>query len=68
VPESPKWLLIKGRRADAITALNRIAVFNKSEYKIPEDAEFMECLVAQNMDPNQTLTLKHQSTPETNVS
>lgn len=46
VPESPKWLLIKGKRNEAIAALNRIAVFNKTDYLIPNDAEFVEFVVA----------------------
>jgi len=42
VPESPKWLLLKGRRSEAIEALNRIGSFNGSSNRVPANAQFME--------------------------
>lgn len=38
-PESPKWLLSKGRHNECIQAINRIALFNRQKV-IPEDTEF----------------------------
>lgn len=46
VPESPKWLLINGRREEAIEALNWIARVNRSEHRIHPDTQFVECAVA----------------------
>jgi hypothetical protein len=42
VPESPKWLLINGRREDAIKALNWIGKINGSKTPISDDAVFVE--------------------------
>jgi hypothetical protein len=41
-PENPKWLLSKGRRAEAICAFNQIALFNGSVNRIERDAIFVE--------------------------
>jgi len=38
--DNPKWLLSKGRRAEAISAFNRIAVLNGSKNRIETDATF----------------------------
>ena len=38
VPESPKWLLIKGDVAESIKSFNRIAAFNCAKKRIPADA------------------------------
>jgi MFS family permease len=40
--ESPKWLLTKGRRKDAIAVFNKIAKINQCDRRIPEDATFSE--------------------------
>ena len=42
VPESPIWLLLQGKREEAIKALNWIAKMNGSENRIPDDATFEE--------------------------
>ena len=42
VPESPVWLLFKGRRTDAIKNLNWIAKVNGSTNRIQADAIFEE--------------------------
>ena len=39
-PESPEWLLMKGRRKEAIIALNKIAAFNGGEM-IDKDQKFV---------------------------
>ena len=44
-PESPRWLLVNGRRTEAIQALNKMAAWNGSPHRIPESASFVE-------DPN----------------
>lgn len=41
--DNPKWLLSKGRRTEAISAFNRIAVLNGSKNRIESDATFYEC-------------------------
>ena len=41
-PENPKWLLIKGRKEEAISAFNKIAVINGSNFRIESDAIFIE--------------------------
>jgi len=38
--DNPKWLLSKGRRTEAISAFNRIAVLNGSKNRIENDATF----------------------------
>jgi len=38
IPESPRWLLLQERQADAIDCLNYIASFNMSKKRIPADA------------------------------
>ena len=38
IPESPRWLLLQERQADAINCLNYIASFNMSKKRIPSDA------------------------------
>jgi hypothetical protein len=40
--ESPKWLLVKGRRKDAIECFNKIAEINLCARRIPADATFSE--------------------------
>jgi hypothetical protein len=40
LPESPIWLLLHGRREDAIKAFNWIAKVNGSKNRIPENAFF----------------------------
>ena len=42
LPESPIWLLKQGQVEDAIAAFNRIAKFNGSKNRIPDDAIFKE--------------------------
>ena len=41
-PESPKWLLCKGKRKEAIQCLNKIAKFNGRIERIPDTARFVE--------------------------
>lgn len=41
-PESPRWLLIKGRSAEAIAELNKIGRMNRSTERIPANAIFVE--------------------------
>ena len=41
-PESPRWLLLNDRKAEAIEEINYMAKFNGSSKRIPEDAEFLE--------------------------
>jgi len=38
IPESPRWLLLQERQAEAIDCLNYIASFNMSTKRIPADA------------------------------
>ena len=42
VPESPKWLLVKGRKIEAVTGLNRLASCNKSAFKLDANKMFEE--------------------------
>ena len=37
-PESPRWLLLNDRKAEAIEEINYMARFNGSSKRIPEDA------------------------------
>jgi MFS transporter, SP family, xylose:H+ symportor len=41
-PESPRWLLVNGRKAEAIEVLNYMAKANGSSYRIPITADFVE--------------------------
>ena len=41
-PESPRWLLINGKSAEAINVLNHMAKMNGSSNPIPSDAKFVE--------------------------
>jgi hypothetical protein len=41
-PESPRWLLVNGRRAEAIDALNYMARVNCTGCEIPAAASFVE--------------------------
>ena len=43
-PESPRWLVAKGRHEDAVRSLNTIAAFNLSSERIPLDATFEETM------------------------
>ena len=54
IPESPKWLLLQGRRTDAIKSLNYIAKVNGSAHRIAENTQFVECVIAQNMENNES--------------
>lgn len=65
-PESPKWLLLKGRQKEAIRALNYIARFNMSPNRISEDAEFIEAAVAQNLQ--NTDNFNHEQTIDDAIS
>lgn len=38
VPESPKWLMLQGRREEAIEVLNYVAWFNRSKTTISPNA------------------------------
>ena len=44
-PESPMWLLLHGKRQEAIKVLNYIAWFNGSKNRISDDTEFVESAV-----------------------
>ena len=41
-PESPMWLLLQGKRQEAIKVLNYMAWFNGSKNRIADDTEFVE--------------------------
>lgn len=41
-PESPKWLILQGRKKEAISAFNNIAKLNGSKERIEDDAIFEE--------------------------
>ena len=57
VPESPKWLLIKGRKAEAIEVFNRIAAMNLTRQRIPSYATFVEAELVLGTDMHHTITL-----------
>ena len=40
--ETPMWLLLNGRKSEAIEILNRIAKFNGVDYRVPENTTFIE--------------------------
>ena len=40
LPESPKFLLLRGRKTEAIAAFNQIAKINGSEHRFTEEDEF----------------------------
>jgi MFS family permease len=42
MPESPRWLLINGRKLEALEKYEYIADFNKTEFLIPQTANFQE--------------------------
>lgn len=48
LPESPKWLIYRGREAEAIDVLNYIAKVNGSEFRFPKDntITFLESMMA----------------------
>ena len=46
IPESPKFLLINGRKQEALDALNRIGHLNRSICKFDKHDHFMEEAVA----------------------
>ena len=48
VPDSPKWLLLNGRKKEAIAAFNTMAIVNRCKERIPEDANFVESNFARN--------------------
>lgn len=60
VPESPKWLLLQGRREEAIKVLNYIAWINRSKTKIAPNTQFVECAVAEFIE-NQNNQNQNQS-------
>ena len=35
--ESPKWLLLQGKKKEAIDVLNYVAWFNGVDYRLPKD-------------------------------
>ena len=52
MPESPKWLLINGRKEEAIEALNRMAKLNGSEVRFSTTDHFQEETLKQQNDDN----------------
>lgn len=46
-PESPKWLLLQGKRKEAIDALNYIAKINRSPNRISSSTYFAEQAIAE---------------------
>lgn len=65
VPESPKWLLLQGKREEAIKVLNYIAWMNRSKTTISPNAQFVECAVAgfienQNQSRNADQSIFHE--------
>lgn len=46
MPESPRWLLINGRKLEALEMYKKIADFNKTEFLIPLTSHFTELKLA----------------------
>jgi phage shock protein PspC (stress-responsive transcriptional regulator) len=51
MPESPRWLLINGRKLEALEKYEYIADFNKTEFLIPLTANFQESQLSREMKP-----------------
>ena len=47
-PESPKWLIVKGRKEEAIEGLNKLASKNKKIFQLGMNARFEEEMNATN--------------------
>ena len=44
-PDSPRWLLVSGRKKEAIDSINCIAKYNGSDKRISYDTNFEEQLI-----------------------
>jgi hypothetical protein len=51
-PESPKWLLVKNRRVEAVAAFNRIGKLNFTKRQLPSQATFIEFPLANRPETN----------------